>query len=156
MKKILCSLSLVLLLTNCAGQDGRVNKKGVGTVLGGLAGAALGSQFGKGSGQVIGIGLGAIAGAFAGNQIGEMMDEHDKMKMQMTANNSLENAPSGKASTWKNPDSGNYGSFTPTKTYQDNGRYCREYTQSVTVAGKSQQAYGTACRQPDGTWQVIS
>lgn len=156
MKKILSCVAMVVLLTNCAGQDGRVNKKGVGTILGGVAGAALGSQFGKGSGQVVGMGLGAIAGAFIGNQIGDMMDEQDKMKMTNTANHSLENSPSGKASTWRNPDSGNYGSFTPIKTYQENGRYCREYTQTVTVAGKSQQAYGTACRQPDGTWQVVS
>jgi hypothetical protein len=36
------------------------------------------------------------------------------------------------------------------------GRYCREFLQEVTVAGKAEQAYGTACRQPDGSWEVIS
>lgn len=36
------------------------------------------------------------------------------------------------------------------------GRYCREFLQEVTVAGRAEQAYGTACRQPDGSWEVIS
>ena len=36
------------------------------------------------------------------------------------------------------------------------GRYCREFQQAVTIGGKSQQAYGTACRQPDGSWEVVS
>jgi surface antigen len=31
---------------------------------------------------------------------------------------------------------------------------CREYTGTVTIAGKPQQAFGTACRQPDGTWRI--
>lgn len=30
---------------------------------------------------------------------------------------------------------------------------CREYTQTVTIAGKEQQAYGRVCPQPDGSWR---
>jgi hypothetical protein len=33
--------------------------------------------------------------------------------------------------------------------------YCREYTQAVRVGGKMQEGYGTACMQPDGSWQII-
>ncbi|MGD2136971.1 MAG: hypothetical protein PVJ66_09955 [Gammaproteobacteria bacterium] len=36
------------------------------------------------------------------------------------------------------------------------GRYCREFLQEVTVAGRAEQAYGTACRQPDGSWEVVA
>jgi hypothetical protein len=39
-------------------------------------------------------------------------------------------------------------------TYVDaNGQECREYTKTVTIEGKQQQAQGTACRQPDGLWK---
>lgn len=31
--------------------------------------------------------------------------------------------------------------------------YCREYQTTVTVNGEQQEAFGTACRQPDGSWQ---
>ena len=30
-----------------------------------------------------------------------------------------------------------------------------ERVQEVTIGGKSEQAYGTACQQPDGAWEVI-
>jgi len=36
------------------------------------------------------------------------------------------------------------------------GRYCREFQQEVTIGGKSESAYGTACRNSDGSWEVIS
>lgn len=36
------------------------------------------------------------------------------------------------------------------------GEYCREYTKTVTVGGKLQSSYGTACLQPDGDWKIIS
>ncbi len=32
--------------------------------------------------------------------------------------------------------------------------YCREYTNRVTVGGRVQESYGTACLQPDGSWQI--
>lgn len=32
--------------------------------------------------------------------------------------------------------------------------YCREFTQTVTIGGKMQQGYGTACLQPDGSWEI--
>ena len=35
------------------------------------------------------------------------------------------------------------------------GSQCREFQQTVMVDGRSEQIYGTACRQPDGTWKVI-
>ena len=37
---------------------------------------------------------------------------------------------------------------------QDDGGYCREYTRNVVIGGQVQHAYGTACRQEDGTWQI--
>ncbi|HIF11376.1 MAG TPA: hypothetical protein EYQ81_17055 [Sneathiellales bacterium] len=45
----------------------------------------------------------------------------------------------------------------PTRTYETNyGRYCREYTSTANINGHSEKTYGTACRQPDGAWQLMS
>ncbi len=33
--------------------------------------------------------------------------------------------------------------------------YCREYQQKVTVGGKVKESWGTACMQPDGSWQKM-
>lgn len=37
-----------------------------------------------------------------------------------------------------------------------NNPYCREYQRNVTVGNRVQESYGTACRQPDGAWKVVS
>ena len=47
--------------------------------------------------------------------------------------------------------------MTPTRTFQTaSGQPCREYQQTVTIGGKTEEAYGTACRQPDGTWKIVN
>ncbi len=33
---------------------------------------------------------------------------------------------------------------------------CQQFTQTITVAGKSQLGYGLQCLQPDGTWHVVT
>ncbi len=32
--------------------------------------------------------------------------------------------------------------------------YCREYTKDVVIGGRMQQSYGTACMQPDRSWEI--
>lgn len=36
------------------------------------------------------------------------------------------------------------------------GQYCREYQGTVTVNGRAQPSYGTACLMPDGAWRVVN
>ena len=36
------------------------------------------------------------------------------------------------------------------------GRYCREFQHEVSIGGRTEDAYGTACRNPDGSWEVVS
>ena len=150
-KRVLAiTLILPLLLTSCT-------KSESGTLLGGATGALIGSRFGGGSGQMVGTALGAVGGALIGNKIGSYMDEEDQRKAHLTASRALETAKSGTTSTWRNPDNGHYGTVTPKKAYTDNkGKQCREYIQTVTIGGKTEQAYGTACRQNDGSWKIAS
>ena len=37
----------------------------------------------------------------------------------------------------------------------DEGNYCREYTQTIVVDGKRHTGHGTACRDENGTWNII-
>ena len=139
------------MLTSCAG-----NKQGAGTGIGAVAGGLLGAQFGKGPGKLLFAGLGAVAGGLVGNSIGKSMDDTDKMMAERASQKALESTPSGNSIAWTNPDNGHSGTITPTKTYKQNdGGYCREYSQTVTIAGKQQQAYGKACRQQDGAWKIV-
>ena len=144
-----------LALAACSETMGQ--KQGIGTLLGAVAGGVAGSQVGKGRGQLVATGVGTLLGAIIGGEIGKSLDRADQLAMQHETQSTLETAPSGSTSTWHNPDSGNSGTVTPTKTYQQSdGTYCREFQQTVTVGGKTQEAYGTACRQPDGSWQIVS
>ena len=135
--------------------NGQMNKQSGGTLIGGVAGGLLGSQFGGGEGKLVATGVGALAGALIGGQVGKTMDEYDRQMMEKSSRQALEFSPSGNSVEWKNPDSGNSGAITPTKTFKESGRYCREYVQEVMIGGEKQKAYGKACRQPDGNWKII-
>jgi len=87
--------------------------------------------------------------------VSRRLDQRDKELAMKQAQMSLESARTGQSGDWHNPSSGNSGTFTPTRTYQQpNGLWCREYTQEIVVGGERKQSYGTACRNRDGTWTV--
>ena len=126
------------------------NRDVVGAVFGGVAGAAAGSRFGKGGGNTAATVAGAILGALIGGNVGRAMDQVD----QSCVGQALERAETGRPVVWRNPDNGGDYKVTPTGTYRTaDGRYCREYTTTVVIGGRSERAHGTACRQPDGSWR---
>ncbi len=128
-----------------------VSKELVGTVLGGAVGAAGGSQIGKGNGQIASLIAGTIIGGLIGGSVGRSMDRVD---MQCVGQ-ALEYAQTGQPIAWRNPDRNVAYTVTPMRTYEvRDGRYCREYRESAVIGGRAQQVYGTACRQPDGSWQI--
>jgi surface antigen len=129
-------------------------KTGVGAALGAAGGGLLGAAAGGGA---TGIAAGVLLGGLLGGATGSYLDDQDKRRAANAAQQALESKPSGAPTTWTNPDTGHSGSVTPIRTYQaSNGQYCREYEQSVTIGGKAQKSYGTACRQPDGSWKLVS
>lgn len=155
LKKMAILITISALATSCS-NDGSISKTNVGTGLGVIGGALLGSTIGKGEGRVVGMAIGAALGGLAGHSIGEYMDKEDVKKHKLAEEEALEENQDGVSLPWGSKKRGAYGEVTPVKTYKKEGRYCREFQQTVTVAGKTQQAYGTACRQPDGTWEIMN
>jgi len=152
MKSLLVAALSAAVLVGCQSTG---PKEGTGAVLGGVAGGLLGAQVGSGTGQLAATAAGAIGGLLLGQSIGRSLDEVDRMKAQQATHQALERYPTGSSSNWSNPDTGNSGAVTPVRTFQQaDGTYCREFTQTVNVGGEVQEAYGTACRQPDGTWKI--
>ncbi|HKI50537.1 MAG TPA: RT0821/Lpp0805 family surface protein [Geothermobacteraceae bacterium] len=145
----------LVLLAGCAAPLGP--REGTGTILGAGTGALLGSQIGGGKGRIVATAAGTLLGALIGQDVGRTLDRADQAYLQRTSQYSLEHSATNQPTSWVNPDTGHRGTVTPTGTYQANdGRYCREFTQTVEINGETQQAYGTACRQPDGSWQLSS
>lgn len=155
MKRLLAVLLILgMILAGCAPHMGP--KETGGALLGAGTGALIGSQIGGGRGTLVAVAVGTLAGALIGQGIGQSLDRADQLMMERNAQYALENTRTNATTTWRNPDTGNYGAITPVDTYQTaSGQYCREYTQAVVVGGEKQQAYGTACRQPDGTWKIV-
>jgi surface antigen len=134
MKSISSASVCALLLAGCANYQSQQEQSGMV----------------RGDGRTAAIVLGTLAGAAIGGSIGHSMAETDKLK---TAH-ALENVRTGVPTSWKNPDSGNEYVVVPTRTYEAPSGPCREYTIDAVVAGKKDKVFGTACRQPDGSWQV--
>ncbi len=148
-RKVLTIAILAVSMSACA-------QAGPKTTLGAATGAAAGGLIGAAAGGgAEGIVAGVLLGGLLGGAIGNSLDNRDREYVRRSNYQSWEYGRNGEASTWRNPDSGHYGSVTPTRTYQERGgNYCREFNQTVIVNGQQQDAYGTACRQPDGSWMI--
>ncbi|WP_404426189.1 RT0821/Lpp0805 family surface protein [Thalassospira australica] len=155
-RHIVIPVMMTAFIAGCAQDQGQ--KQTAGGLLGAVGGAVAGAQFGKGSGQLVGVALGTLAGAFIGSEVGKSLDNADRAIMAQNTQRTLESAPTGQTSTWNNPDTGARGTVTPVRTYQEpkTQDYCREYQQTVTIGGQQEEAYGTACRKPDGSWEVVN
>ncbi|CCQ73991.1 RT0821/Lpp0805 family surface protein [Magnetospira sp. QH-2] len=156
-KTTIAATASLLLVSGCVTDAQNNPNKTMGTLLGAGLGALAGSQIGGGKGNMAAIAVGTLAGAWLGGNVGSKLDEVDRMKMQGTTQSALEYNKAGTTSSWSNPDSGHEGTITPTRTYSSSAKEdCREYRTTVTIDGRVEEAYGTACRQPDGSWQVIN
>ncbi|MBL6945455.1 MAG: glycine zipper 2TM domain-containing protein [Rhodospirillales bacterium] len=151
--KILAVMLSIFLVGACSSFQDRPNQT-AGGVLGAVAGGLIGAQFGSGSGQLAATALGTLAGAWAGSEIGRSMDEKDRQYSGQAHQQAL---ASGQTIRWNNPDSGNYGTVQPGRsgTHGSSGAYCREFQTTIVVDGEREQAYGTACQQPNGSWRIM-
>ena len=143
-------------LSACETYQGAGNKQLIGAGSGAVLGGILGSKMGGGSGQLWATGAGVLIGTLVGSEIGKSLDVADKQQMS-NATYEAQNAPIGEPISWNNPESGNSGEVVATKDgYSASGKYCREYQQKIYVGGKEETAYGTACQQADGSWEIVN
>lgn len=100
---------------------------------------------------------GLVASATLGfGQTAENLSGAEQQAMADTVQYALENNRSNQSSDWVNPDTGNSGGIVPVRTFTDGQKGpCREFVTTIVIGGEQQQGYGTACRQPDGTWELV-
>lgn len=146
-------------LTACAGEPGDIgfNKSTIGALLGAGGGAyggkMLGTHLGP-NGKIIAMAGGGLVGGLLGHSIGKSLDSGD-MAYAAQAEQSKSNGQQQQTS-WINPNNGHSGYVVPGRDgYDQGGNYCREYTTTTMIGGEPQQAYGVACRSPDGSWHIV-
>lgn len=165
MKKVLLTLVAISSLAVAGCQQGyngsngggfNLTKENAGMGLGALAGGLAGSQLGDGSGQLWATGAGVLLGGLLGSNIGASLDKADRAYAGQ-ASQRANSAPIGEQVSWNNPQTGNHGTITPVRDGRTNdGRYCREYQQTITVGGRKETGYGTACQSQNGDWEIIN
>ncbi len=138
------SLALVLvvllsLLGACA------TKSGTGTAVGAGGGAIVGGALGGSTGALIGAAIGGIGGYAVGRQ----MEIEDQRRVAIALEQN-------RAMAWENPETGRAYRVQPTRTVYERGRECREFRMVGDVNGRPDEVFGTACRAPDGSWQMVS
>jgi surface antigen len=150
------ALSLAACQTggSSGGIGGMNTTETVGTLGGAVAGGLLGSRFGGGAGKLATTAIGTLLGAYAGQQLARHFSPADQSRASDAEERAVAN---NQTITWNNPQSGNSGTIQPVRTYQgNNGQTCRDYNHTVVIDGRTEVARGTACRQPDGSWRLVS
>jgi surface antigen len=83
----------------------------------------------------------------------DLMNDEQQREHEM-ALYSATSAPLGETIYWRNGDAS--GAITPIQDgTSSSGRYCREFQQDVSIGGRGEELYGTACQNPDGSWEIV-
>lgn len=68
--------------------------------------------------------------------------------------NALDHLPDNRQIAWTGED-GEIFRVTAERSYPAAGLLCRDYTTSTILSDRKVQTFGTACRQPDGQWEIV-
>lgn len=120
-----------------------------GTVLGAIAGGAIGNGISHGNGGATIAGV--ILGGIAGNSITGDMDCNDR-HYALTSYSAGFEGRIGERHDWRNGD--NRGSFTPVREFSRDGNTCRDFREASYRNGHDYSRSGTACRRADGNWYM--
>lgn len=150
LKKFAPALMAAALLAGC--QTSQKDSDAAGGVYGGV----INSQYGSGNAKLAQLGVGPLLGAFIGKDVAGGLSKDDQGYAETAAKRAYA-APLGERISWVNPQSGNSGTITSIREgYNTQGTYCREYQQTVTVGRNTELVYGTACKQADGAWKIVT
>jgi surface antigen len=143
-------VTALLPLVYLAACQSNPSKQETGVATGAVLGGALGHQVGHGSGNTIANIGGAALGAYLGSRFGRSMEREDQCKAAWV----LEHSPDDRTTSWRNPNTGQFYSFTPTRTYDTDSGRCRDFKTATEMDGREEVVRGTACHQPGGTWKT--
>lgn len=91
---------------------------------------------------------------FLDDTAGVYFTDQDWKIFEKTQLNALNNTPDGVKRTWKNPQSGSWGSFVPSKTFTKNNMHCRALTIVNAANYRIGQSTLTFCKV-NGDWRGV-
>lgn len=140
----------IVALGACSPQ-GMGPRQEVGIVSGALIGGTAGHLIGRGDGASIL--AGALLGGIIGGVIGADLDEQERIRAARAEFQALD---TGRPTTWRGDRREVRGEVIPGPSFREGRQLCREYTHTIYIGGRPQEGFGTACREPDGSWRIVS
>lgn len=99
---------------------------------------------------------GIEGGGLIGGNLGSSLTRQQRQLGLEAEYKALENTPAGQDVTWKDASSGRSGSVRAAQPYRVGSQDCRQYIHTLEMGGASQEARGTACRNENGSWTLLS
>ncbi len=96
---------------------------------------------------------GMLSGCVGEGALDQRFDAAERAVIAAETQETLEHNKTGQSRNWQNPATGRRGTVLPMRTFERSGFPCREFQQTVTIAGRTLIAYDVACRRDDGTWK---
>lgn len=123
------------------------------TQMGAAGGAAAGGVIAAIAGaNPAWIAASTILGGVAGGALGEYLGQDEAEQAAQNNINALNSLGPGQSSSWSEGNAS--GSTTVNSVYTANGRTCKTFTEVIRTPEKTVSQDGTACRTADGSWQV--
>jgi surface antigen len=92
---------------------------------------------------------GAALGGVLGGPIGASLGDSDRQTAWEAQVAALD---SGQRRSWR----GSHGVFGYVEPGGAAGDGCRDYSQTIYIAGRPNRGHGVGCKQPDGNWKMTS
>lgn len=96
-----------------------------------------------------------VTDGLATEQLKDAIGFGDRSKALRTEFQALEYGATGAPVSWTGWG-GRRGNVIPGPIYQVNSFDCRDYSHTIFVEDEARVAKGTACRQPDGSWRLVT
>ncbi len=141
MRRILLLIGVIAILTGCA-STGSV---AVRTVTDSNIAQATKSGI-----------IDALDGGLFGRMDSEPMKRADRMLALEAEYKALEHTPAGQSVPWKSERSELVGEVIASQPYRVGSQDCRPYRHTITNNGQIRSARGTACRNSDGSWTLLT
>lgn len=99
--------------------------------------------------------ISALGGGLIGGTIGQDLDRADRQRALEAEYRALEYTQGGQAVPWTGSGT-ERGEVVAAQPYRVGSQDCRQYVHTLFTGSSSQTARGTACRNTDGSWTLLS
>lgn len=98
-----------------------------------------------------------LAGGLVGRIEASRLSRADRIAALQSEYRALEYTAPGDLVTWQGRSAGLAGQVVASQPYRVGSQDCRQYTHTVTTGAATPSVVrGTACRNPDGSWTLLS